>query len=72
MPRGAARAADRFEAEDLAYHEKVRQAFLSIARAEPERCVLVDGAGTRDQASEAIWAAIGPRLAERAGQGASS
>ena len=72
--RRAARgeAADRFEAEDLAYHEKVRDAFLAIARAEPQRCVLVDGSATEEKVAEAVWAALEPRLAERAGQGASS
>jgi dTMP kinase len=34
--------ADRFSAEDLAFHERVRQGFLEIARAEPERFVVID------------------------------
>src|SRR5205085_2396239 len=38
--RGA--AADRFESEELAFHERLRHAFLAIAAAEPHRCVVVD------------------------------
>ena len=34
--------ADRLESEDLAFHERVREGFLAIARAEPERVKVVD------------------------------
>src|SRR5271154_1457497 len=33
--------ADRFESEGLPFHETLRQAFLDIAAAEPERCVVI-------------------------------
>lgn len=33
---------DRFERMERSFHETLRQAFLSIAKAEPERCVVVD------------------------------
>jgi dTMP kinase len=33
---------DRFERESLTLHESRRNGFLSIARAEPERCVVID------------------------------
>ncbi len=35
-------AADRFEKETLAIHQRRREAFLAIASAEPERCVSID------------------------------
>ncbi|WP_439272281.1 dTMP kinase [Pseudochrobactrum sp. HB0163] len=35
-------AADRFEKETIATHEARRQAFLAIARAEPQRCKVID------------------------------
>nr|WP_254799567.1 dTMP kinase [Falsochrobactrum sp. TDYN1] len=34
--------ADRFEKEDIAVHEARRQAFLAIAKAEPDRCKIVN------------------------------
>ena len=34
--------ADRFEAEDIAFHEKLREAYLELAAAENERCVVID------------------------------
>lgn len=41
--RAAARDADRFEREDLAFFERVRRVYLERASAEPERFVQVDG-----------------------------
>lgn len=35
--------ADRFEEADLAFHRKIRAAFRTIAKDEPERCVLIAG-----------------------------
>ncbi|MCI4678752.1 dTMP kinase [Rhodoblastus acidophilus] len=49
--------ADRFEGEDLAFHALLRDKFLGIARAEPERCRVVDAAKPEDEVAEAIWSA---------------
>jgi dTMP kinase len=53
---------DRFEAEDAAFHEILREAFLAIAREEPRRCVVVDAAGDPDAVEEAVWSAVRDRL----------
>src|SRR5580658_7379938 len=46
LKRAAARrgtgAADRFEAEDIKFHQQLREAYQRIATTEPERCVLID------------------------------
>jgi dTMP kinase len=55
-------AADRFEAEDAAFHRKLRHAFRQIAEAEPERCVLVDASGGPDVVEAGIWSAVSSRL----------
>jgi dTMP kinase len=54
--------ADRFEAEDVDFHEKLRQAFRALAAEEPERCVLVDAASSRQAVSLQIWNIVGARL----------
>jgi dTMP kinase len=51
---------DRLEAEPLAFHERVRQEFLQIARLDPERYLVVDG----KQDIQEIHAAIIARVAE--------
>ncbi len=40
---------DRFEAENRTFHEHVRQAFLAIAAAEPERFRVVSAEGTPEE-----------------------
>ncbi len=62
-------SADRFEAEGLEFHETLRRAFLDIAAAEPERCVVVDALKSEEEVAEAIWSVVEERLdpkAERA------
>ena len=62
--RGAAQATDRFEGEGLAFHVALREAYLAIAAAEPERCVVVDAAQSEEEVAQAIWDAISHRLFE--------
>jgi dTMP kinase len=45
---------DRFEAEALDHHAKLRQAFLDIAKESPERCVVVSARRSVDQVAERI------------------
>ena len=55
-------AETRFEDRALAFHEAVRNAFLDIARREPDRCVVIDAAGPVDGVSGKIAAAVEERL----------
>lgn len=54
--------ADRFEGEDVSYHVRLRQAFLDIAAAEPDRCCIVDAAQDFDGVSRTIRSAVESRL----------
>lgn len=54
--------ADRFEEEGLSFHAEVRDGFLAIAAAEPERCAVVDGAGPPEGVERMIWAETEARL----------
>lgn len=60
---------DRLERADLAFHERVRRGFLDLARQEPERFFVLDATRDAAELSEAIWRAVGERLA-LAGEGA--
>ncbi|HXP32108.1 MAG TPA: dTMP kinase [Stellaceae bacterium] len=65
---GLARAArrpgaeKRFERLDAAFHQRVRQGFLDIARREPKRCVVIDAGGTIAATQSAVAAAVAERL----------
>jgi len=55
-------AADRFEAESLAFHERVRAAYLELARAEPARFRVIDAARTSDAVYADARACLEPLL----------
>lgn len=48
----------RFEEEALAFHEKVRQGYLALAKAESERFHLIDASQGPDEVTSAILSAI--------------
>ena len=61
LRRGEAKP-DRFEAENLDFHQKLRQAYLAIAAAEPDRCVVIDASEPKEAVARKIWNAVGARL----------
>ena len=54
--------ATRFERQPGAFHHALRQAFLEIANAEPDRCVILDGAQSPDIVFERAMMVIQDRL----------
>lgn len=58
LSRAVANGADRIEAEDMAFHERVRQGYLHIARDEPGRVRVVDAEGSIDDVAERTVAAL--------------
>lgn len=57
--------ADRFEKETIAVHQKRRQAFLAIAAAEPDRCVVINANREIDVVSAAIKKAVDAAMRKR-------
>ncbi|WP_278911908.1 dTMP kinase [Deinococcus wulumuqiensis] len=53
---------DRLERADLDFHRRVRQGFLNLARAEPQRFLVLDATRSADDLEAEIWAAVGARL----------
>jgi len=53
---------DRFEAEAVEFHERLRQAYLTLAAAEPERCVIIDASAPKMMVAKQIWQAVKTRL----------
>jgi len=52
----------RFEKFDTTFHEKLRQAFLDIARRAPDRCIIIDASQSEDAVAAAIWDAVARRF----------
>lgn len=53
---------DRFESEQHAFFERVRATYLERARREPDRFRVIDAAGSVDEVSDGIRAALAPLL----------
>lgn len=53
----------RFESKGLAFHQRLRDGFLAIARAHPDRCVVLDATGSEDEVAARVWDAVTARLA---------
>jgi dTMP kinase len=49
---------DRLESESVAFHERVREGFLGIARQEPQRVLVVSGEGTAEEVAERVFDAV--------------
>ena len=54
--------ADRFEGEALAFHERLRDGFLTLAANEPDRCVLIDATTPKEEVAEQIWRVVIKKL----------
>ena len=53
---------DRIESRGVAFHRKVRQSYLSQAKANPDRWVIVDGAGDESEVWERVLNAVMQRI----------
>jgi dTMP kinase len=66
MQRAAARrgtgAPDRFEAEDVKFHEGLRDAYRQIAAAEPQRCMLIDANAAPGVVAARVWTSVRDRF----------
>ena len=63
LERAASRGTlSRYDAERIETHETLREGFLEIATAEPERCVLIDGNLPIDSVATGVWQAVHERL----------
>jgi dTMP kinase len=46
---------DRFEREELSFHQRVRDGYLKLATEEPERWLVTDAIQSKKQIAEIIW-----------------
>ena len=52
----------RFENVDIAFHERLRQGYLELAKQEPERFIVIDASGSIDEVTEKIIEAYNHRI----------
>ena len=64
LEQALAETGDRFEKENLDWHRRLREAFLAIARANPERCVVLPAAQNEDALEQEVWDTLVRRFPE--------
>jgi len=60
---------DRFEKETLSIHRRRRKAFLEIAKAEPQRCVVIDADADPEKVAATILRTVSLAMAEAQSSG---
>ena len=64
LARKGAEKQDRFEQEDIAFHQRVREGYLEMAANEPERWLVVDARQSKAKISEIIWQRVSQLLSD--------
>lgn len=59
---GATKVKDAIGAETLAFHRRVREGFLEIAKDEPQRVIVIDAGGPLAEVSDEAWSLLRARL----------
>ena len=59
------RTMDRLDAEDAAFHTRVRDAYLKIAHAEPERVRIIDASGSVQETQSQVMRIVMPLIEAR-------
>ena len=49
---------DRFERKGLAFHQKLRSGFLTIAAKNPKRCKVIDASQSVEAVAQSVWQAV--------------
>jgi dTMP kinase len=55
LARKGKKSADRFEKENIFFHQKVRDGYLKLATDEPERWLVIDAAQSKAAIRKIIW-----------------
>jgi len=58
LERKGIRGHDRFEQENIAFHQRVREGYHEMAASEPERWLVIDASQPRRKIAEIIWDSV--------------
>jgi len=66
LARKKTKRQDRFEQEDIAFHQRVHEGYLKLASEEPQRWLVIDATQSKEEIAQIIWQRVSKLLA-RAG-----
>jgi dTMP kinase len=62
LARKKSQKQDRFEAEAVNFHRRVRKGYLKLAAQEPKRWLVIDATGSKDEIAGIIWQRVSKLL----------
>ena len=62
--KGAGRR-DRFEQEEIAFHQRVREGYRKLAASEPGRWLVIDASQPKEEIGQTIWLTVSRLLSSR-------
>jgi dTMP kinase len=66
LARKSSQRQDRFEQETVTFHRRVREGYLKLAEAKPQRWLVIDATKDKEEIAAIIWQRVG-QLLSRAG-----
>jgi len=67
LARKRTKRLDRFEQENMAFHQRVREGYLKMAANEPQRWLVIDATQNRQKIARIIWQRVNQLLSSRGG-----
>jgi len=64
LARKTKKRQDRFEQEDIAFHQRVRGGYLKLAASDPQRWLVVDASQSRKKIAKIIWQKVSQLLSK--------
>jgi len=67
LARKRTKRQDRFEREDVAFHQRVREGYLKLAANDPWRWLVIDASQSKKKIAQIIWQRVSQLLSSRGG-----
>jgi len=64
LARKTKKRQDRFEREDIAFHQRVREGYLTLAANDPQRWLAIDATQSKEKIAEIIWQKVSQLLSK--------
>ena len=67
LARKRGKKQDRFEQEEIAFHQRVREGYLKLAASDPQRWLVIDATQSKEKIAQIIWQKISQLLSHGKG-----